>query len=74
MKFDSNFILLIIIAILIIVIIQKIKPKQIQEIHIEEEHPQYPFVQYDIREVLAPSRRTYLRYPYYPHRYGIFMR
>ena len=40
----------------------------------QQKHPIYPFIQYDIREVLPPSMKNYLRYPYYASRYGIYMR
>ena len=53
--------------------IKKEKEEAIIE-YTPEQHPIYPFIQYDIREALPPSRRTYMRYPYYASRYGMFMR
>ena len=68
--------LLVIIFVLMGAILMNMrqKPKIIKKVYVEQQHPTYPFIQYDIREVLPPSRRTYMRYPYYAHRYGMFMR
>lgn len=70
--------LTITILILLIIIVLRVKNKVKREVEVEyvapSQHPIYPFIQYDIREVLPPSRRTYMRYPYYFHRYGIFSR
>ena len=71
-----NQILLITSIGILLMLINKPKPKQVvkEEVVYQDQHPRYPFVQYDIREALPPSRRTYMRYPYYFHRYGIYQR
>ena len=75
MKYNKTL-FIILIVVLTTVILQKLqKPnKIIKKIIVKDQHPRYPFVQYDIRETLAPSRRTYMRYPYYASRYGMYMR
>lgn len=73
----NQVLLIILIVILVVTIMLKLQPKQpkvIKKVYVEDQQPRYPFVQYDIREVLPPSRRTYLRYPFYFHRYGIYHR
>lgn len=71
--------ILLIIIIIVFVMLFIIRSKQRQTKTIikyipTSQHPIYPFINYDIREVLPPSRRTYLRYPYYFHRNGIYLR
>ena len=81
MQFNLNIVLLAIIIAALFVLIKRTKPKtEVKtEVTYEEQHPEYrpfytPFHGYDIREMLPPSRRTYMRYPYYATRYGIFVR
>ena len=81
MQINLNIVLLAIIIVALFVLIKKTnqKPKVKKVITYEEQHPSYrpfytPFHGYDIREMLPPSRRTYMRYPYYATRYGIFVR
>ena len=71
-----QILLILLIAIIVMLIFQKsvMKPKIIKKYFIDQQHPIYPFVQYDIREILPPSRRTYMRYPYYATRSGILIR
>lgn len=71
-----QIILIIIIFIFVSLIIIRTmnKPIVVKKYYTPRQHPIYPFVQYDIREVLAPSRRQYYRYPYYFHRNGILLR
>lgn len=69
-----QILLILLLTIIIVLLFQKkiVKPQIIK--YVEKQHPSYPFVQYDIREVLPPSRRTYMRYPYYFHRNGVLIR
>jgi hypothetical protein len=75
MNLIQTLLILIIFVLLGAMILKQMsKPKVVKKYYVEPQHPIYPFIQYDIREVLPPSRRTYMRYPYYFHRNGMFMR
>lgn len=77
MNLVQILLIIVIVTFLVLFLTRMIASAKQEEVEIEyvpQQHPIYPFVQHDIREVLAPSRRTYMRYPYYATRYGIFMR
>ena len=71
----NQILLIVLIVVITSVFLMKIRKRKVTtKIYVEQQHPHYPLVSYDIREMLPPSRRTYMRYPYYASRYGIFIR
>jgi hypothetical protein len=74
MKLNQTLLIVLIVVVVVIFMNKLQKPKVIKKVVVQQQHPTYPFVQYDIREALPPSRRTYMRYPYYATRYGMFIR
>ena len=77
MNLVQLLLILLIIAFTIIFatrLVSKAKNEKIVIEYAPQQHPIYPFIQYDIREARPPSRRTYMRYPYYAKRYSMLMR
>ena len=74
MDLNKTLLILLIIVLIVAIMQSRKKPQVIKKVYVEQQHPIYPRIQYDIREVLPPARRTYLRYPYYATRYGVYVR
>ena len=77
MKLLNQTLLIALLVIVVMLGMRKVLPPQVQTEtveYVERQHPNYPLIEYDIREALPPSRRTYMRYPYYFSRYGIYSR
>ena len=74
MKLNQILLIVLIVVITSTFLMKMKKPNVVNKVYVEKQHPHYPLVSYDIREMLPPSRRTYMRYPYYATKYGMFMR
>jgi len=78
MKLNQILIVVLIVIITSFFMVKIKKKPTVTKVYIEQQyqqqHSQYPHMRYDIREILPPSRRNYMRYPYYASHYGMFMR
>jgi len=73
----NQILMIVLIVVITSTFMMKMKKQAVTKVYVEQQeqqHPRYPLISYDIREMLAPSRRTYMKYPYYASRYGMFMR